>query len=232
MKITYNTVRLFVLLGLGLWIGIIMIDTINGIIEWEHTSSTRTAIIQTIPVEYSHLFNLQSREKIRNSFTDLSSVRFPISHFDYDDNKYCIIETKIKLDSDISLSKIINEIHTKTSISKGNTYWGITESNFNFYYLAKPIHTSNVLLALDGDSIRTLSKNDSTISYYFKMRSFSMQYDQNYLKDLVANAKGDKIPVCLSFIKRNRLLYIILMSINYDNKLQPDLLSNAITPSY
>jgi len=229
MKITYNITRFIVLSSLAIWIICIAFNSLEIVSTWRATLSTRKAIVSTIPNDYLSLFNVKNRDMIKNGFTEISSVRPPVTRFDYDDNKYFVIVTKVKNDKDLSLLKIIQEKHSHIASLEDNNHFTIAEPNFDYYYLANKVSISHLLLTLDGNSMEAITKGPMILSYYLKMSGFSIAYNKSGVLDLVGNVKGDPVPICLSFLKRNNYMYVILLSVNYNDNLQPGLLNSLLT---
>ena len=228
MNMTYQVVKSIVLIGIVLVITMLAVDFISWVKEYKKVSSTRTAILRTVPNDYLKLFNSQDTVNITNKFTELSSVRSPVSYFDYDRNKYCLIVTKIKLNNSEGFRQLIRETRQPIQPSMENLYFPISEKPFYFYYRAERADASSVVLNLSGDSIKMVEKQDSIAHYYFKMKGFSIQHDIKNFYDLSAESRDGMPAVCLSFVKNQGFIYIILMSANYDDKLQPESLKNLI----
>jgi hypothetical protein len=230
-KLTYKNIRLASIVVGALFVAYIFFSIIRVIIVWFHTLDTRAAILRTIPIEYLHLFHFQDNGMIKNEFTQLSTVRHPISNFDYDSNKYCIIVTKIDIERDIPLNEMIEEEYKATTLSPDVGYLGAVELKFDFEYLTDSVKASKVHLNIEGDEVTTIVRNDTIASYYLKMKSLSVQYKNDGLNDLVGTAKRDNIPTAILFLKRKKELYFILMSVNYNDPLNPNLLYSLVIGS-
>jgi hypothetical protein len=69
-------------------------------------------------------------------------------------------------------------------------------------------------------------KNDSLLCYYYKYKTFSLNYDnQGDTHDLLANAEDTTIPADIEFIRKDSVLYILILTVANDKgQLAPDLL--------
>jgi len=229
MKLNYKNIRLSAIVVGALFILYAIFSTVKGIISASEVGATRKAIVESIPPEYAHLFN--NEDRLKNPFTELSTIRYPISYFGYDNNKYCIVVTKLKAPQNALLDTLIKEELNNETIDERGGYLMISRFNVNLFYLPKSLKASKVFLHLNGDSIATIIKSDTVRSYYLKMKSFSLKYEKNGIDDLFAISKGNSVPVYLVFIKRKESLYFIFMSVNYDDSLQPKLLNKLFLNS-
>jgi len=225
---TYKKIRLlFIAAGVGA-LAYLIFGFIKMIVDMSQLSSTEIATVRTIPSEYLNIFNIEGRGLIANKFTDLNTTRHPISHFDYDHNKYFIVMNKIDIAKDISLNKLINVAYQRTNVSLNVAYLGVSEFNVYFSYLPVPVKTEEIQLNLNGDSIEEIAKSDSIVNYYLHLESVSLRYKKNGLNDLVLKAKSDEVPASILFLKRKKIIYVIYMSNNYDDILPRDLLYNLM----
>jgi hypothetical protein len=229
MKFSYKNIRLFSLVLGVLFIIYIVFSIVKGLIAGSNAMSTRKATLRSIPSEFMNLFN--DRNIFKNAFTELSTVRYPISYFDYDNNKYSIVVTKINSIKNILLDTLIKEEFNNENIDERGGYLMVSQFRYNLYYLPKSLKASNILLDLNGDSITSVIKNDTVKSYYFKMKSFSLKYEKSSLDDLFGIAHGTNVPAYIVFLKRNESLYFIFMSVNYDDSLQPKSLNTLLLGS-
>src|ERR1700722_13292802 len=103
MKITYKGIRSFSFVFGAVFLIYIVFSITKSLISWSEVMSTRKSTFRSIPEEYMSLFNAN----VSNKFTELSTVRYPVSYFDYDNNKYRVIITKMNAVKNVSIDGLI-----------------------------------------------------------------------------------------------------------------------------
>ena len=95
--------------------------------------------------------------------------------------------------------------------------------------LSMPKVSNKLYITFVGDSLRTVVNSDSIIQYYLQLNSFSLRYALAGPVDIFGHVKGRKVPVNILFIKRNRQLYFVLLSVNnIDSVLSNNYLSSFL----
>lgn len=99
------------------------------------------------------------------------------------------------------------------------------------FAINKKPDAKKVYLTIDGDSVRTIVKNDSLAVFYVHFRKVSIKYNVDSINDIVISTKedelkGDELPMNLAFVKHHNSLYLIVMSLSSNEEQQ--LLPNAL----
>lgn len=183
-------------------------------------------VSESVHPEYEELFNPKVIEKLKLIITTSSKYRGITSSYVYD-QKYNIFVFKVQL-SNNNLQKLVSYQNESTYKSMNAFYEELPSFNFNMSLKAGEIPiVSHVYFKHFGDSIKTVIRNENLLCYYFKFRTFSINYnDEPY--DIIA--KADKnIPASILFYKKNNVLYVILLTVAMGKEeFQPDLLYNMI----
>lgn len=193
-------------------------------------------ITYSLAAEDSNLIAVKYRSKITVNKVLNSKVRNSISLVTFD-QKYSLIFYKIGLSKDISLKTLINTQIKSVDRSTGYTYSVVDNNFFRFQYKAgivKP--ASQIYLTLSGDSLQTIAKNDSTVSYHLLCSNLSLRYTEEEPIDIYvagqqkAFGRTVKIPMDILFLKRNRAVYLLLLVPNNpDASIAPNLLYDITT---
>jgi uncharacterized membrane protein YkgB len=87
---------------------------------------------------------------------------------------------------------------------------------------------SKVNFKFSGDLIKPIVKNDSLLCYYYKFKTFSLSYNnQDDTYDIIAKANDSALPANIEFIRKGKILYIlILTTANGTEQMPPELLYN------
>jgi hypothetical protein len=197
----------------------------------EHLPST-----YTLRAEDSNLILNRYRGKLKVDEVYHSSVRGPVSFISFDKG-YKLIIYKIDLAIDSSLKTIFNTEIKSMDRSMGYSY-SIMENNifFRFEHKAGPTRpVSKIYLTLTGDSLQSVVKNDSVISYHLLCDNFSIRYAENDPIDIFVVGKEKMlatttvIPMDLLFLKRDGAIYLLIMTPNNPKStIAPDLLYNVV----
>lgn len=174
--------------------------------------------------EYNELFYKEAQSKFKILATVESKNRPPVSTYVYD-KSYNICVFKVILIKNSPLKNIINYENGTSNQSLNAVYADLPSFNFDMHIkVGRSVNVTNVKFKFHGDSIKLIEKNDSLYCYYFKFKSFSVNYnDEPY--DIIANADQSNIPASILFKKKGKVLYLILMSVADEKKeMQPNLL--------
>lgn len=166
-----------------------------------------------------------------------SSNRNPVSFMPFD-KSYYLITYKIDLTKNTSWSNILNVTFKSVEPTNMDVYTVISENAFyRFEYhdvLTKPV--SKIYLTLSGDSLRTVVTNDSIVSYHLLCNNFSIKYNEKEAVDIfvIGNEKAfgttTVIPMDLLFLKRDSVVYLMMMTPNDPKSvISSDLLYNVVT---
>lgn len=161
--------------------------------------------------EYNNLFTKDAQGKLHILVTTKSRNREPISTYTYE-NRFNICVSKILLPKNLPLKKLISFQNESSYELMNVVYADLPAFNFHMKVKAgKSILASTVHFKYSGDTIIPVKKNDSLFCYYFKFKTFSINYN-NESYDIVAYSDKSTIPAGLAFIKKNRFLYVIIIT--------------------
>jgi len=162
--------------------------------------------------EYENLFNKDAQGKLNILATVKSKNRQAVSTYVYD-KKYNLCVFKVILSKNLELTRIIDYKNESSSKSLNAAYEGLPCFNFDMSIKAgKSVPVSSIHFKSNGDSIKYIARNDSLVCFYYKFKSFSINYnDEPY--DIIATADQSNIPADILFKKRGKVLYIIIMTI-------------------
>ena len=139
-----------------------------------------------------------------------------------------------------SLKKELHIFFGNSIISKGVLYNLLNSNNnlfFNFSYLSgTPPAIFNIKVLMYGDSLTNTVKNDSIVSYHLECNNFSLNYSDDTPIDIFVEGRKkyfglntERIPIDILFLKRNKMVYLLLMTPeNANSYISPDLLPNIV----
>ncbi|MBS1522755.1 MAG: hypothetical protein JST50_17280 [Bacteroidetes bacterium] len=172
---------------------------------------------KVIPNDYMQL--LGNIKSLSFEQTIISKRRNPIAQFNYR-NKFRINVYRVNQFSDLKIGEITTETYLNNHISYGLNYNLVDELN-QYEILCKSgfqDKVSKIYINLYGDDTRIISKNDTLAYYYSKAENFYIKYQPNSPQDFFGSIKeksiGVKIPMEIMLIKRNKNIYLILLSAN------------------
>jgi hypothetical protein len=198
-------------------------------------SQNPITVITTIPSDYLNLFNSTTKQKL----TLQSAAKFKLSnticYLNYD-NKYDLELTKININSPFDIDKNIVEDYKESKSVVSDRYLPNNKVDFTSNYITiSSENISKIYLSLYGDSIRTITKNDSVAYYYLKLKNVSIQHQPNGVKEIFIDAKTEfylftkKPQISLAFIRKQNSLYFLLLAAKDDStQLDSDLLQKLI----
>lgn len=196
------------------------------------TKNNPISEVQVAPDDYNELFKEEIKKQLILNKTFLFKERSPISLFSY---KYYSLEvTKIDLERDISLKKILKEKFDKTQITDGEVYIPFNEKDLKVSYKSASANKAlNILITLNGDSSH-ISKCDNKAYYALNVENLSISYNAEKTEEIYMETTRNspietKKSVILMLIKKHQTLYFLLMTSNsLENKLNVKDLSNII----
>jgi hypothetical protein len=161
-----------------------------------------------------------------------SKIRNQISIFDYGiQRNYRLFIYKIPIKNNFSLENIIGKKVKDNSINAWKAYTviekGILELN---YKSGKPPKAKNILFSYNGNNLKLVAQNDSILSFSLNFKDFSISYNKNNVKDIYGETILNYPPLNVLFLKHNKGLYLLLMTINEKGEeLPPDMLYNLVS---
>jgi hypothetical protein len=229
-------VRLIYILFFAGIVGYLIYIVINSFNRLSKSSIEDLPSSYTISSEDSSLIARQYWPELHADEIYNSKVRTPVSFLSFGNN-YEIIIYRIDLEKDKTLDDLILFENKSVATTDRYTYTTIKHNNFfNLSYLTGPVKpVDKIFLTLSGDSIRTITKNDSLISYHLLCRNFSIRYAGDAPKDIFfVGVEGllaitKVVPLNISFLKRGKAVYLLLMAPHSSKKSVPaDLLDKII----
>jgi|GEM_PF-2261756 len=177
---------------------------------------------------YNNLFDDDAKAKLKILTTVESRHRQPESVYIYD-NKFHVLVLRLSLSKDVLLRDIIDYQQTDPEFDQRIAHLLLPSFNFKLHKKSGRTPTvSAVHLKIKGDGFAKTDDRGSLLSYYYNFNSFSINYN-NEPDDIFAQATADNVGACLSFIKKDKFLYILLLtSANGDAKVQPNTLNSII----
>jgi hypothetical protein len=205
--------------------------------------NTQGALTEVLPSTYSltsedsNLIGEKYRDKLEVNEVYQSKIRNPVSLISFD-KRYNLLIHKIHLSGNDSLNNFFHTEIKSVDRTTGVTYIVIDNNLFfQFQYKSEPIKAAqDIYLTLSGDSLQTVAKNDSIISYHLLCHNLSVRYAMKEPIDIfvIGKEKGlgttITIPIDILFLKQNENLYLLLMTpIDSKSSIEPDLLYNIVT---
>jgi hypothetical protein len=179
--------------------------------------------------EDSNLISNNYRQKLKVIEVFRSKVRNSISLVSVGEN-YRLIIYKIDSTKTASLKDILKTEIKSVDRSTGYTYTILgNDIPYKFQYKSGiESRGAKIYLTLAGDSLNTVEKSDSIFSYHLICKNISIRYDENAPIDIfiggkeVAFGNTDTIPMDVLFLKRNRSVYLLLLTSDNPKSLIPN----------
>lgn len=180
----------------------------------EHDQTEKVVPMDTTINEYSSLLPPTIYSSSHPGFSYLMNHRAPFSTFDIKDDN-CLIISKLSNSANLALNdiRVDNRAHNDGSLD--SFYNVINENYFELSHLcSEPGLIRAVYLSVDGDVVDRILVNDTTLKLRCKLKSFSIKYSVNGPIDMYARVKSIGLPMDIYYLKRNKTLYFLLMSVN------------------
>ena len=189
-------------------------------------------------MEDSTLFNNLGLKKMNLIFVLKSNYRNPIKCYDYN-NQGKLFLTKIDLINNIPMDKFIWFREVFSYESTMHSYCDFSSGNkFDFSILGEKIAKVNkIIFSLTGDGTQIQKNvfNKNFVSYYLPVSTFSLRYGENAPTDIFFGGKEtlfggrDTYPLMISFYKKKKYLYILILIPNENEmNLEGDLLGKIM----
>jgi hypothetical protein len=193
-------------------------------------------VLNTAPDDYINQFNKIAQQKLFLKIAAKYKLRNPLLYASYD-KKYNLEVTKINIKHSFKLGRDVVEKSGDADGSFPASRIPYDETTCTITYNGTSTEAaSKIYLSLNGDSVRTVFKNDSIACYYLKLKNASVQYTLHGVYEIYmqSNAKlyffSTEPSVSLMFLKKQNYLYFLLLTVNDDKvKLDPDLLNKLIS---
>jgi len=213
------TGRSITVIGIIILCYIVCRETYSIIHDFQTTTKTSIA-------SYDNLFAKQTQNELRFYSTIISKHRQPESLYLYK-GKYHILVYSVLLSSRLNVENIVNYINESSKINLNADFGFRLGLGYDMNIREGGTGAvSKVNFRFSGDLIRPIVKNDSLLCYYYKFKTFSLNYDnQGDTHDLLATAEDSAIPANIEFVRKDKILYIlILTATTIKQQLAPDLL--------
>jgi len=199
------TGRTITLMGIIMLCYIVLRETYAIIHDFQITKKTSIA-------RYDDLFTKQTQNQLRIYSTIISKHRQPESLYLYK-GKYHIMVYSVLLSNRLKMANIVNYINESSKINLNADYAFRSRFNYDMKVREGGAGTiSKVNFRFSGDLIRSIVKNDSLLCYYYKFKNFSLNRDnQCDTFDVLANAADTIIPANIEFIRKDSILYILIL---------------------
>jgi hypothetical protein len=193
-------------------------------------------ILNAAPEDYTNIFNKTTLPKLLLKIGAKYKLRNPLLYVSYD-KIYNLEVTKINIKPGFKPGSDVIEKSDEPEGSFPVSRIPYDETTCITTYKGTSTEAaSKIYLSLNGDSVRTVFKNDSIACYYLKLKNASVQYKLNGVYEIYvrSNTKlyffSSEPSVSLMFLKKQNYLYFLLLTVNDDKvKLDPDLLNKLIS---
>jgi len=190
-----------------------------------------------LPLEYLSLATKKYRDSMFVDIVHYSKAkgRNPVALVEFD-KKYQLYIYKIDLVKDTSLQKIFFTKAQPSEQEVGITYTFFENNLYDFMTESGTVpKVSAIYFYYDADSINTVIKNDSVISYNVSANDLSVRYAKEQTEDIFMVSKNSgffglkPISIDILFFKRNGAVYLLTMCADDPNEeIAPDLLYKVI----
>jgi hypothetical protein len=189
----------------------------------DHETSSKVPLI-----EHYNLFTKEAQNKLELLATTTSRNRETTSNYVYD-KTFNVFVLKVILANNNGLKDIISYQNESSHVTMNAVYSDLSNYNMKMKIKSgKSVTASTVHFKFNGNSIKSIASNDSLYCYYYKFSTFSIGYN-NEPYDIIAKADQSNIPASLIFKKKDKFLYVIIMSVaKGKEEMQPDQLYNII----
>jgi hypothetical protein len=178
--------------------------------------------------DYKNLFDKEAQKNLYLFNTIESKLREPESQYIYNKD-YNVFVTKIRIADNFDIKKSIKVRNEDSNIEKDELYFPLRSFNCKIRIKSGNIPlTAKITVNVKGKMPDEINRSNSEVSYYCEFKTFSLIFEngQSYM---VAESDKSNVPVSLTFIKKNNLLYIVIMTIAKERQqMQPNLLYSII----
>jgi hypothetical protein len=195
-------------------------------------------IIKTPSEAYLEIFPQAARQKITADYVMKPKQGNMLCRYLSNDKKYMIEEYVINSSTDQPLTEIIS-VEDKDCLKPHYMILDVIRGDLitTSFKSIFPI-VSHLDVNLFGDSLKTLLRNDTTVSFYLRYRNFSIRCNGSDTSAMFSVAQPyydenspvtSSLPLDIIFIKRKKAIYVLWMSVNNSNThLEPDMLYDLI----
>jgi len=137
-----------------------------------------------------------------------------ICRYLYDNDNYVIQEYIINIKGDKTLPDLI-EVIDKNELNINGVFSNEIRSKFFTmnYKTISPI-VNYLKVSLYGSEIKTVIKNDTVLLLYSNIKNASIEYNSSDTSAVFCRPNQSLLPIEFLFIKKKRMLYFLMMSIN------------------
>lgn len=211
MKLTKRTIIYWIL-------GILVLSfVIKSIIDLSLAMNQQIPVSESAVQEYLNLFPTKEKLLFTNVWNYNNSDRNQFSLFDYgSEKKYCLLVYKIPIDGGFTLDRITTNNFRKRKAYSG-TYIAINENYTEFNYSSgRPAKADDINFSFLNGIFKLINSNDSMISYYYYGNQFAFILNGASKPDIYGGGKNnlDNLPFNITFIKKQQLMYLVIMTVN------------------
>ncbi|NIG53327.1 hypothetical protein [Chitinophaga sp. Cy-1792] len=184
-----------------------------------------------------HLISDKYADKLSNGVSYQSHNRNPVFVFHFD-GKYRLVSYRIDLNSDSSLSKVL-EVSNRSVYSSSFVIYNTFPNALFFTYKYRSVQgkpVAHIYMTLAGDSLQHIVKNDSIISDYLICKNMSIRYEAEEPFDIFVVGPDRlfgvtaKFPMDLLLLKKDSTLQLMILTPDDpETGIAPDLLYNIVT---
>jgi hypothetical protein len=190
-----------------LLIGVYLCYTIVKILN---DKNSRLKVVNNISAEYSSPF-FQNKMTNPTSYVLYNTDLSPVSDFYYD-NDYWVVITKLKTNKSDSLP-LVKVVNGKSTLTEGVVYAGFDEGYFHLDFLPDSNQIYSVMVTINGDSIKNISKSNDLVAYTCKCKSVSISYNDFKNNNLsIEHSLNKLVPSCIVFLRRDKSMYLVFLS--------------------
>lgn len=187
-----------------------------------------------IPKYYDDLFKPDVKNKLKLINTYERKAKDTVCNFLYDE-KYIIQVYKLSQMYNLSLKNSLTENYRHSEQEVGTIYYANERSRINIFdkmVVSKSDKPSKIFIVLDVTTVPIVAKSDSLIDYFLDFKNLSIKYSNTGSQEVFAEVRqsAEAIPLEILFLKKNKKLYLLLMSPKKDARLLPKMLCKLITP--
>ena len=169
-------------------------------------------LTQVMTREDSALISPKYIGRVRSHQNVNSKVMDPVSLL-YVDDTYHLIIFRIHMETDQPLKELLSSDIENSHRSDGETYSMVDFNGFSRFewHPVPTMQTRNIFLSLYGDSLSNGILNDSIASYHLLCKNLSIKFEKKGVVQVFMTC-GELTPSDLLFLKRDKIVYFMLMT--------------------
>ena len=181
------------------------------------------AMNKTALEEYTSIFPDPVRDELKMKHISLSTIREPFALMEYKKNTDLMVYK-------VQVEKSIKEIFTDTEGDERQSIdmaYRIYYQHFRDIEIAfsqeNPKLTNKINITYSGSNVSKIMQGDSILSYTLKLKSFTISYEPDGIKQIAMESPNDKMPkMNICFYKKGSTLYYIFLYYPWKPESMPD----------